>query len=215
MVEVLRRRLHDLANVMLVMHGNAELAEFSLEEGDKAGTLQRLAALRASARQAQDLLNAIRDEWNVSGKPAQAIGTPTRGHGFSDTNGLRVLVVDDNPDVLTSITRYLEATGFDVLQASDANEAFKILVRHAETIDVLLSDIRMPGMSGIELAQSARRRYPALGIILMSGYCESLRDIENERLLFLRKPFSWQGLVQALGAVAGESRTVTRPTMMS
>lgn len=81
----------------------------------------------------------------------------------------KALVVDDQEDVLGMAVDLFQTLGYEVLSANNGTEALAILSRTPD-IDVLFSDVVMPGMSGIELAHEARRQWPQLRIILASGY---------------------------------------------
>lgn len=108
-----------------------------------------------------------------------------------DLRAHRLLLVDDDPDLLEITFELLTAYGFDVVKASSAEAALAILQDRAD-IEILLSDVVMPGMSGLQLAYKARELNPGLKIILVSGYpnpaIESghgyLGDFE-----FLEKPY--------------------------
>ena len=109
---------------------------------------------------------------------------------------LRILVVEDNPDVGAFAMAALRDLGHDVGLARDATEALDRLSRNANAFDVVFSDVMMPGMNGIELAHEIKRRAPNMAIILTSGYSEILsRDGAGEFEL-LHKPYS----IDALGA---------------
>jgi CheY-like chemotaxis protein len=96
----------------------------------------------------------------------------------------RVLLVDDDEAVRLVVADFLDDLGLAVLVASDAGEAMALLEQHP-SIALLLSDIRMAGLSGIDLAEQAAQLRPALRIVLMSGYF--LPQPVSRR--FLRKPF--------------------------
>jgi len=87
-----------------------------------------------------------------------------------------VLLTEDNEQVCTVITAMLEGLGYDVVAASDGEEALTVLAgdRH---FDLLFTDIVMPGgMSGWDLAREARRRHPDLRTLFTSGYSEESLD---------------------------------------
>jgi len=96
----------------------------------------------------------------------------------------RVLLVDDDDAVRLVVADFLDDLGLSVVVAADATEAITLLEQH-DTIALLLSDIRMAGLSGIDLAEQAARLRPRLRIVLMSGYF--LPQPVARR--FLRKPF--------------------------
>jgi PAS domain S-box-containing protein len=81
----------------------------------------------------------------------------------------KALVVDDQEDVLGMAVDLFQTLGYEVLSANNGTEALAIL-RRTPNIDVLFSDVVMPGMSGVELAHEAKRQWPSLKIILASGY---------------------------------------------
>lgn len=110
----------------------------------------------------------------------------------------RLLLVDDDLDLLEITSELLAAYGFDVVQATSAKAALEILQQGA-AIEILLSDVVMPGMSGLQLAYKARELNPRLKIILVSGYpnpaIESghgyLSDFE-----FLEKPYRVEDILR-------------------
>ena len=84
-------------------------------------------------------------------------------------NGAAVLVVEDAPQIRATAVQMFEELGCEVFDAYNGHDALEILQARPE-IQVLFADVRMPGMSGPELAQVARRRWPDLRIVLTSGY---------------------------------------------
>ncbi|NUO73064.1 MAG: response regulator, partial [Frateuria sp.] len=112
----------------------------------------------------------------------------------------KVLVVDDQPEVLTMVAEIFRNLGFEVLTAGDGRAALNVLARETN-VQLLFSDIVMPGMNGIELANQARRRFPAMKILLASGYpppeAGSLEDFD-----FLAKPFNMADVARKLRALA-------------
>jgi len=107
----------------------------------------------------------------------------------SDT--ITVLFVDDEPAVLSMVRRLLRDLPFDILTADDAVEALTLLRRRR--VDVLVSDIEMPGMSGLELVRVARREFPGTLRMLMTGAATLDRVLdainEGEVHRFFTKPF--------------------------
>ena len=96
-----------------------------------------------------------------------------------------LLLVDDEQEVRDSIGEVLRAYGYEVLLASTGEEAVSLIREHGARIGLLLTDIRMPGMSGHELAEWARTVVPDLKVILMSG---SDPDTDHPGMQFIRKP---------------------------
>jgi CheY-like chemotaxis protein len=81
-----------------------------------------------------------------------------------------ILVVDDNEDVADTARVVLEEFGYETIGASSGAAALQVLATEGHRIDALFSDIMMPGMNGLELAQQATAAYPTLKVILTSGY---------------------------------------------
>jgi len=113
--------------------------------------------------------------------------------------GETILLVEDDPAVRVTTKRLLERAGYTVLAASDGREGLEIQSSHPHGIDLLLSDMVMPGMNGRELVSLIHEREPDLPVLLMSGYAEHVsRDprFGQDRSLFIDKPFTLDSLLQ-------------------
>ncbi|HUC11098.1 MAG TPA: response regulator [Stellaceae bacterium] len=100
-----------------------------------------------------------------------------------------ILLVEDNDEVAEVTTRMLEGLGYSVIRVSSSDQALSYLEQSGD-VDLLLSDIVMPGSrNGVDLARIVRERYPALPILLSSGYSAVARDAADEGLLILSKPY--------------------------
>jgi CheY-like chemotaxis protein len=84
-----------------------------------------------------------------------------------------VLIVDDDPDVLDALSRILKRDGYRVIEATGSDQALSVIDEIA-SIDLLLTDIMMPGLDGFALADRARAQLPDLKILYLTGYAESL-----------------------------------------
>lgn len=112
----------------------------------------------------------------------------------------KALVVDDQPDVLYMAAEVFRLLGYQVIEANNSEDALKILQRTPD-IDVLFSDIVMPGINGIELARKARVLLPTIKIILSSGYTGSTHLPENvalDEFQFIAKPYQISELAKKL-----------------
>ncbi len=105
------------------------------------------------------------------------------------------MVVDDDNEVRMVVAEFLEDVGYQVVQAGSGTEALDLLGRTAN-VRMLITDIRMPDMSGLDLADIATRRHSNLKIILISGYFVA----QNVERRFLRKPFRMRELEAAVKA---------------
>jgi len=124
-------------------------------------------------------------------QPADAPVSPQRSGPARGTE--TVLVVEDEPAVLTLSRRALEAQGYVVLAASDAAAALRVVERHGGTIHMLVTDVVMPGLSGRELADRLVAQRPGIRVLYMSGYPGDA-VVQHGGLpqgsAFLQKPFS-------------------------
>ncbi|MGZ4461395.1 MAG: ATP-binding protein [Gaiellaceae bacterium] len=116
----------------------------------------------------------------------------------------RVLLVEDEPQVRTIAARMLRDAGYDVLEASEGEEALRVLAREGK-IDLLLTDVVMPRLSGPELAEQVRRLRPGIEVLFSSGYAnEVLGNGDLAEARFLAKPFTVTELLRAVeGALQG------------
>jgi CheY-like chemotaxis protein len=104
-----------------------------------------------------------------------------------------ILVVDDDAEVREILAETLAEFGYRVLQAASGEEALPLLER-SRNIHLLITDVRMPGMSGLELTERARTRDPSLKVILISGYFLPQPIVAR----FLKKPFHMHELASAV-----------------
>ncbi|HEX8308334.1 MAG TPA: PAS domain S-box protein [Allosphingosinicella sp.] len=110
--------------------------------------------------------------------------------------GLSVLLVEDNDHVREFACHLLDELGYRVVTASSGEEALERL--ESEPVDILFSDVVMPGLSGIELSRLARKRHPSLPILLASGYSEEIVGAAGADFEIVRKPYDLNGIEAAL-----------------
>src|SRR5688572_27715371 len=135
---------------------------------------------------------------DVSSHVERRLDGERRGH---------ILLVEDDREVAALTRELLGSLGFAVTHVSGAEAALGALA-NSRQIDTVLSDIMMPGgVSGLELAREIRNRYPALPIILTTGYIEAAADMADGEFVLLPKPFTLEALADALGVpVAQDTR---------
>ena len=126
------------------------------------------------------------------------------GPAQSLQEGTRVLLVEDNAQVRAFANDLLQDLGCEVLCAATGDEALGYLVD--ADVDVVLSDIVMPGMSGIELAGRVKRVRPGLPVVLATGYSEQAAQT-SQQLPIILKPYSGTDLSAALAQAIAASRT--------
>ena len=102
--------------------------------------------------------------------------------------GATILVVDDDPDVREVAVSSLESFGYRLLAAESGLAALDVL-KGTEPVDLLLVDMAMPGMNGVEVIRRARERHPGLRALLVSGYADIAAFSPAEGDLVLQKPY--------------------------
>ena len=110
-----------------------------------------------------------------------------------------ILLVEDEPAVRQLFAQALTRSGYTVLEARNGQEAMKIFDQHGDSVDMLLTDLRMPYMGGAELAHHLRGRRRTLKLLCISGYPGQLdADLAAD---FLAKPFSRDDLLKKVREV--------------
>ncbi len=113
----------------------------------------------------------------------------------------RILVADDERELLVTLSRILKHEGFDVLEAADGQEAVDLFIEHCDTIDCVLLDYSMPKLGGEEAQRALHGIRKDVPIVMMSGYGEQEvvdRFRENGIAGFLQKPVSYETLMETM-----------------
>lgn len=103
----------------------------------------------------------------------------------------QILVIDDEATVRETFGEILRTVGFQVLLAADGQEGLKEFQRHVQTIDIILVDMKMPGMNGLQTFAALREIDPQVKVILCSGYSENeiVPQVKDGAITaFLQKP---------------------------
>lgn len=138
---------------------------------------------------------------------AGTFGLSGMGH-----RGETILLVEDEDFVAEVTSQVLQAAGYRVLRARNASEAMILFREHADEVQLLLTDVIMPGKTGADLAEEVQGICPRLRVIFMSGYPEVPDREVAPGVFFLAKPFSvhsltqtvWQALEQTVANSGGE-----------
>jgi two-component system, cell cycle sensor histidine kinase and response regulator CckA len=117
-----------------------------------------------------------------------------------------ILLVEDDDAVRTVARRALSRYGYDVIAAQGGEDALRLAGEHRHSIRLLLTDIMMPGMNGVEVAAGVSRILPDVQVFYMSGYAD--QDLIRQGLLkpgthFLQKPFTPKELAQRVADILG------------
>ncbi|MBS0561645.1 MAG: response regulator, partial [Proteobacteria bacterium] len=118
--------------------------------------------------------------------------------------GARVLVVEDEANVREQVATVLRERGCMVLEAADGSSGLD-LMQAQERLDMLVTDVGLPGLNGRQLAEAARRRYPRIPVLLITGYADTaLHDLSPaEGMEVLAKPFDLDRLAAHVAASLG------------
>ena len=116
----------------------------------------------------------------------------------------RLLLVEDDPHVQRIVRNILSRSGYVVLAAGGAEEALGLAEEESHKIDLLLSDLVMPGTSGREVAEQIRALRPDISILYMSGYTDDAvirRGVLEAGMAFIQKPFGAEDLARRIREV--------------
>jgi two-component system, cell cycle sensor histidine kinase and response regulator CckA len=112
---------------------------------------------------------------------------------FALTGAGTILLVEDEEGVRKLARMILERNGYTVVEAANGEEALRLLERHESRLDLLVTDVVMPGIDGGEVAAAVKRRFPAAKVLYLSGYTSDAvvrYGIQHHEVAFLQKPFS-------------------------
>ena len=128
-----------------------------------------------------------------------------------------VLLLDDEASLLTLLTRYLARQGYSVLQAAMGEEAIERFIGNGRHIDLLIADVSLPDVSGVQMALLLRQEIPHLGVILTSGYplsawrdrdADDLVRLGTEAVEVLLKPFPSRVLLSTIESLMPKCSTL-------
>jgi CheY-like chemotaxis protein len=112
----------------------------------------------------------------------------------------RLLYVEDNAEIAEITCMMLEDIGLEIIRAASAEEALSFIgeAEGPPPFDIVLTDVVMPGLSGVQLARRLNRRWPNLPVVLVSGFSDELATGYGGQYELLRKPFTRGALVESL-----------------
>ena len=131
---------------------------------------------------------------------------PTPAPSAREPGSQTILLVEDEPAILSMVRTLLTRQGYSVLAAASPSEAVRLAKAHAGTIDLLVSDMLMPEMAGSELAKILAGIHPSMKRLFMSGHGAEILErqgVAGEGALFIQKPFAMKEMAgkvrEALG----------------
>ena len=144
---------------------------------------------------------------------APTAGAPIATHTVEDATTGTVLLVEDEPALRQLVHRFLSSAGYRVLAAASGVEALELFSREAGAVDIVVTDMLMPGMAGVELARELDKVAPDIRILFMSGYAREDAAIPASRpgSAFLAKPFTLPQLTAEVRALMATRPPRVRP----
>jgi two-component system, cell cycle sensor histidine kinase and response regulator CckA len=122
--------------------------------------------------------------------------------GAVSGSGATILVADDEVGLRQALVEILRTSGYEVLEAQSATEALELARHHTAKLDILLTDVVMPGLRGTELARRVTEIHPEIQVVYMSGYAEGFPETERSpNSAVLQKPFRFATLLEQLKLV--------------
>src|SRR5215467_3167258 len=116
----------------------------------------------------------------------------------------RILIVDDDPGQRSLLDSFLRSQGFETITADSGQRALAVL--DAQTVNMMISDVRMPGMTGLETLRKAREKHKVLPVLLVTAYAD-IRDavgaMRDGALNYLAKPIDLDELLQTVRQATG------------
>jgi CheY-like chemotaxis protein len=131
----------------------------------------------------------------------------------SERGGATILLAEDDTSVRELVRTMLTKKGYRVLCASDGEQAIDMASKHAGTIDLLLTDVVLPGLNGREVAERMRDARPDLRVLYMSGYTDDAilrRGVLTQRSSLIQKPFSAADLTSRVNELLAHPKQTTR-----
>lgn len=135
--------------------------------------------------------------------PQQSLENSEKCENFKGNE--KILLVEDVSSIRAIFEKKLSQQGYDVVVASNGEEALGYIQKHHPDLDLLITDMVMPKMGGIELTEHLKKEYPDLRILYMSGYSDQMWKGENP--FFLQKPFALKTLMEKIREILDVSKS--------
>lgn len=192
-----KKFIHDLNNYLFGASSQLELASKKL--GANSDVRPNIEKSLISIQEAKLLLK------KVSGKEINDISTPVQNSSPPSKQNKTVIVMDDDQIILESMDEYLNDNGYDVMLASNEEQALRIISKKSEEIDIAILDLNIPeGPGGIYVLEELKKINPEIKVIISSGYIPP--DIEESIKLIdpacktVKKPFRFAQIEEVLNS---------------
>lgn len=121
----------------------------------------------------------------------------------------KLLLVDDETAFLDAMTRRLNKRDFEILTATSGFEALEVLSESGEKIEVVILDVKMPGMDGVETLSEIKRKFPLIEVIMLTGHAtvdSAIDGMKQGAYDYLMKPCDMEVLVTKVNEATGKKR---------
>lgn len=135
------------------------------------------------------------------------VSTAQQAKEYTPLTQKTIMVVDDDPNICEMLSTILTKNGFEIVASSKPQEAISVFKERGREIDLLLTDIVMPGINGVELYRQLASMRPDLPVLFMSGYSMGMlteQQIEMPELHILQKPFTPSRLIETIEELVSE-----------
>jgi CheY-like chemotaxis protein len=226
-VQATARMVHEINNLLSAVRCNAYLIESEAVAPSILEAAQDIAiAVERNAKLVQDLASMLRDQRlslpagtsrSPSVPPAPRIRPSTlpsqlAGNEQGHSRGMYiVLVVDDDPVVRRAVARFVASAGYQVIESSSPEQGLAAAERYP--VDLMITDLVMPNMTGYELARRVAEVRPGVRVIYMSGFGQEELVVEREGHtlgsdpIFLQKPFAVDALMPSVVSMLAEDQS--------
>ncbi len=191
---------HAFTNIFSIIIANAEMIAEDGPEGEQVH--RRLQRMVAACRRGEELVEKIRGrKATLPNNLLRALPKQEQQEPTGPLQG-RILIVDDEPDVLEILRRYLSKHGLDVEVLTDSVTAMEHLLAKSDAYDLVLTDFDMPRCNGVELCQRLHQLRPELPVVLMTGYGNGITTQEIRHCpvkALLCKPIDRRLLLTTIG----------------
>ena len=198
------RVLHEFNNVLQGIIGLAEMLDADPKVPEKAKISVK--AIRRLGQNATQMINKLGQEDHVSESGtrnivAVATAMPTE---VPQKTKMSILVAEDDPLVLNVIKGMLKQLGYSTIVASDGEEAYQLFNENSDSIAMVISDLVMPIMGGLDLAEKLLVDKPEIKIVIMTGYLQEELELDPEEFGlagWLEKPMTAERLRQVVDPI--------------